>query len=263
MSNKSLITRLVSEHADGLAIKLRNFDQLAESLDKNFEAEADEQGNVTITRKGTQQVITDSFESFFRLVARNHVDDLSFGRFRSQFKPRDTTPEERSKVKALLDYTQFHFTDNDKRSKLEGFIMQHFVPDGNKLRRFHNGMVSETAYEPESLLAQYGDSIVDKDRSELARLEQQAIMRDKAAWLLPDNPERAEKMLQATNHPMFETLPPDTFERQRKDHEAKAMTHIGVLSRSELTERERNAMEIKAKFFAKELETLPTKPTGL
>jgi hypothetical protein len=261
--NKSLLVRMVSDHADSLALKLRDFDKLQASIDKNFDASSDEKGNVTIVRKGTQQVIDGNFDQFFKLVARSHVSDLSFGKFRSQFAPRETSNEEKSMTKALLDHSKFHFTDQSKREKIEGFIMKNFVPDGNALRRLHKGQVSTTSFEPDEILMQYAKDIIDPDRSELSRLEAIAEMRDKATWLSGNEPKTAERLLktmQKLSTPSFNPLPQDLLQKQDRDNEAQAMANLGLLDKSAATLAELNQIEIKKKLIRSEIDMLPILP---
>jgi len=264
---KTLIARLVNEHADRLALKLRNWDALEATLNKNFDATADDKGNVTIVRKGTQQVIGDSFETFFKLVARHHVDDKSFGAFRSQFKPRTPSTEEKSMAKALLDNSRFHFTDQAKREKIEGFILSNFVPDGKDLRKLGaNGMVSTKSYAPDEIMMQYGREIIDPDRSELLRLEALAEIRDRSQWLAGNDGPTAERVfsiLQKVNAPVAKPLPSDLLEKQNKDTEARAMAALGILDKSSATLAELNQIAIKQKQFIAELDMLPVKPSDL
>lgn len=264
--NKSFLVRLVSDHADSLALKLRDFDKLAANIDKNFDASADDKGNVTIVRKGTQQVIDGNFDQFFKLVARQHVNDLSFGKFRSQFQPRETTNEEKSMVKALLDHSRFHFTDQPKREKVESFIMQNFIPDGNALRRIHRGQVSSNSYDPDQIMMQYGRDIIDPDRSELQRLEVIAEMRDKSLWLSGNEPKTAERLLKTMvriNTPAFNPIPEDLLQRQDRDNEAQAMANLGLLDKSAATLSELQQIEIRKKQVRAEIDMLPVKPTDL
>lgn len=255
----------LSSWADSRALKIRAFDSVASQLDKDFEMTV-ENDTPVIIRKSTKQVLPDNLDQFAKLVLRPHIDDRSFGSFRSAFKPRPTTSDEQSKVQALLDSTKMHFTDKDKAAGIQQFIRNNFVPDGSSLRRFKDGMVSTKSYSSDEILLHYGREVIDHDRSELLRLEALAELRDKASWLAGGEIKTAERLLgtlKKVNATTFDPIPVDLIQKQSADLEAKAMSHLGIIDKSQATLQEINQIDIKQKLFFSQLDALPVKPDDL
>lgn len=259
MTNKSTLMNALSSWADSRALKIRSFDSVANQLDKDFEMTV-ENDTPVIIRKSTKQVLPDNLDAFAKLVLRQHIDDRSFGSFRSAFKPRPTTSDEQSKVQALLDSTRMHFTDKDRAASIQQFVRNNFVHDGNSLRRFSSGMVSTKSYTPDEVLLHYGREVIDGDRSELNRLEELAELRDKANWLAGGEAKTADRLLatlRKVNTTAFETIPADLIQKQSADLEAKAMSHIGILDKAQATLAELNQIQIKQKQFFSQIDELP------
>jgi hypothetical protein len=259
MQHKSPLFQKISDWADSKYLRINDVESFARNLDNDFELQT-EDGKEFIVRKQTGQVVSASVdETFIKTVLRPHINDKSFGTFRSAFPARATTNDEKSKVVALLESVPTVFTNDEKKTKLQSFLMNNFVPSGNRLHRLVDGHVSSQSWSPDQLIQHYAQQYIDPDKTTYERLKKEAILREEAKYLSTNDKDfnRINDLLQRINETKFEEVPTDLFQKQEQDLRKKAMAHIGLIDEKAATLAELNQVGVKVKAFKTYIDSLP------
>jgi hypothetical protein len=276
----SALSEAINEYVDKKLLRIRDWENLVLSIDKDFELTVTNDQPV-ILRKANRQIVPGSFENNLQDLIRANCDDRSFGKFLSEFTPRTPTPDEKGKVKAILDHERIVYKDADIKEKIETHVLQNFIPDGNKLRPLNKFGYLGDARSPMEIIQHYGADHINPLDTELQRLEWEAELSSHAFRLAQVDPaalsiaqvtqktqaevnatigirskvDRIKGLLQQKYTPSFEAVPADLLEKQAKDIENRAYSHFNIFDKGKAKPEDVNGAKVKINVWNQELST--------